>query len=70
MEFPIDQVGKDSICRWIEVKGLPARRVERLLRFRLSKVDDWVEAGGGVGAAESDRQRGMNARLPNKRSSR
>jgi len=40
-------VGKDSVYRWIESRGLPARRVGRLLRFRLSEVDSWVEAGGG-----------------------
>jgi excisionase family DNA binding protein len=64
------QVGKDSIYRWVEAKALPARRVGRLLRFRLSEVDDWVEAGGGEGASESDPRRGPSARLPNKRSSR
>lgn len=40
-------VGKDSIYRWIDTRGFPARRVGRLLRFRLSEVDEWVEAGGG-----------------------
>ena len=64
------RVAKDSIYRWVEAKGLPARRVGRLLRFRLSEVDDWVEAGSGAGASESDSQRGTNARSPKKRSSR
>ncbi len=64
------QVGKDSIYRWIAAKGLPARRVGRLLRFRLSKVDDWVEAGSGEGASESDPQRGTKAGSPKKRGSR
>jgi excisionase family DNA binding protein len=40
-------VGKDSIYRWVEARGLPARKVGRLLRFRLSQVDAWVEAGVG-----------------------
>lgn len=42
-------VGKDSIYRWVESRGLPARKVGRLLRFKLSEVDAWVEAGGGKG---------------------
>ena len=42
-------VGKDSVYRWVEKRGLPARRVGRLLRFRLSEVDAWVQAGGGEG---------------------
>jgi excisionase family DNA binding protein len=40
-------VAKDSVYRWIESRGLPAHRVGRLLRFKLSDVDAWVQAGGG-----------------------
>ena len=40
------QVTKDSIYRWVDTKGFPARRVGRLLRFRLSEVDEWVKVGG------------------------
>jgi excisionase family DNA binding protein len=43
-------VNKDSVYRWIEKKGLPAHRVGRLFRFKLSEVDDWVR-GGGAGEA-------------------
>lgn len=39
-------VAKDSVYRWIERKGLPAHRVGRLWKFRLSEVDKWIEAGG------------------------
>ena len=40
-------VAKDSIYRWVDSKDFPAHRVGRLLRFRLSEVDEWVRAGGG-----------------------
>ena len=40
-------VTKDSIYRWIERKNFPAHRVGRLLRFKLSEVDEWVQNGGG-----------------------
>ena len=40
-------VARDSVYRWVETKDFPARRVRRLLRFRLSEVDKWVKAGGG-----------------------
>ena len=40
------QVAKESIYRWVDTKGFPARRVGRLLRFRLSEVDEWVKTGG------------------------
>jgi excisionase family DNA binding protein len=42
-------VARDSIYRWIERKAFPAHRVGRLLRFKLSEVDEWVKAGGGAG---------------------
>ncbi len=40
-------VAKDSIYRWVDSKDFPAHRVGRLLRFRLSEVDEWVKSGGG-----------------------
>jgi excisionase family DNA binding protein len=42
-------VAKDSIYRWIERRGLPAQRVGRLWKFKLSEVDEWVRRGGGKG---------------------
>lgn len=42
-------VVKDSIYRWIEGRGLPAQRLGRLWKFKLSEVDEWVRRGGGKG---------------------
>ena len=39
-------VAKDSIYRWIEKKGLPAHKMGRLWKFKISEVDEWVRAGG------------------------
>ena len=39
-------VAKDSVYRWIDAKGLPAHRVGKLWKFKLTEVDDWVRAGG------------------------
>ena len=39
-------VVKDSVYRWIERRGLPARRIGRLWKFKLSEVDEWVRSGG------------------------
>jgi len=39
-------VATDSVYRWIERKGLPAHRVGRLWKFKLSEIDEWVRAGG------------------------
>ena len=47
-------VTKDSIYRWVEKKKFPAHRVGRLLRFKLSEVDEWVRRGGDTGHEETD----------------
>lgn len=39
-------VAKDSVYRWIENKGLPAHKIGRLWKFKVSEVDAWVRAGG------------------------
>ncbi len=41
------RVAKQSVYRWVESKGFPAYRVGRLLRFKLSEVDEWVMRSGG-----------------------
>jgi len=37
-------IAKDTVYRWIESKGLPAHRIGRLWKFKLSEVDEWVES--------------------------
>ena len=39
-------VAKDSVYRWIEVHSLPAHKIGRLWKLKLSEVDAWVRAGG------------------------
>jgi excisionase family DNA binding protein len=39
-------VTRDSIYRWIERKDLPAHRIGRLWKFKVTEVDDWVRRGG------------------------
>ena len=41
------KVTKEPIYRWVDTKDLPAHRVGRLLRFRLSQVNAWVQSSGG-----------------------
>jgi excisionase family DNA binding protein len=44
-------VTKDSVYRWIDAKGLPAHRVGKLWKFKLSEVDEWVRRDGANEAA-------------------
>lgn len=39
-------VKRETVYVWIERKGMPARKIGRLWKLRLSEVDEWVEAGG------------------------
>lgn len=39
-------VSKDSIYAWIVKKGIPAHRVGRLWKFRITEVDIWVGRDG------------------------
>jgi len=39
-------VAKDSVYRWIETRSLPAHKIGRLWKFKLSDVDEWVRVGG------------------------
>jgi excisionase family DNA binding protein len=46
-------VAKDSVYRWIESRKLPAHRIGRLWKFKLSEfklseVDEWVRAEGAA----------------------
>jgi len=46
-------VAKDSVYRWIEECALPAHRVGRLFRYKLSEVDAWVHRGDERGESSS-----------------
>ena len=55
----VDQIAKhlgvtrDSIYRWIDRKNLPAHRVGRLWKFKVSEVDEWVCADGANEVADA-----------------
>lgn len=50
-------VAQDSIYRWIEGRGLPAHKIGRLWKFKLSEVDVWVRAGGTDVASKSKKSK-------------
>ncbi len=41
-------IARDTVYRWIDAKGLPAHRIGRLWKFKLSDIDEWVRAGGAI----------------------
>ncbi|WP_296969458.1 helix-turn-helix domain-containing protein [Tepidanaerobacter sp. EBM-38] len=38
-------VSKDTIYRWIANKEMPAHKVGKLWKFKISEVDKWVTKG-------------------------
>lgn len=51
-------VAKDSIYRWIEQKGLPAHKLGRIWKFKISEVDEWVRAGCNVAGNDNASEEG------------
>jgi len=45
-------VGRDTVYKWIETKGLPAYRIGRLWRFNQEEVYDWVKKRARYGDGE------------------
>lgn len=39
-------VSQDTVRRWVEQRGLPARRAGRFWRLKLSELGEWVHGGG------------------------
>jgi excisionase family DNA binding protein len=39
-------VAKDSVYRWIDSKRMPAHKIGKLWKFKLSEIDEWVRGGG------------------------
>ena len=41
-------VGRDTILQWIAKRNMPAYKVGRLWKFKLSEVYDWIRSGGAA----------------------
>ena len=53
-------VGRESIMQWINKRNMPAYKVGRLWKFKLSEVDDWIRSGS---AAEKKQRKGKQGKL-------
>lgn len=45
-------IKRDTVYKWLERKKLPAHKVGRLWKFKLSEVDKWVRAGGAAARSQ------------------
>ncbi|XVG96386.1 helix-turn-helix domain-containing protein [Eubacteriales bacterium KG125] len=39
-------VGRETILQWISKRDMPAYKVGRLWKFKLSEIDEWIKSGG------------------------
>lgn len=47
-------VSKESIYRWTERQKIPAHKVGRQWKFKISEVDHWVRSGGSTETKTSE----------------
>lgn len=45
-------VSKDAVYRWIANKKMPAHKIGRLWKFKISEVDEWIRSGGAADKGE------------------
>lgn len=41
-------VGRETILQWIAKRNMPAYKVGRLWKFKLTEVDKWIRSGGAA----------------------
>lgn len=39
-------ISRDTALKWINKKNMPAHKIDRLWRFNVNEVDDWVRNNG------------------------
>lgn len=39
-------VRRDTALKWILNKNMPAKKIGKLWKFKISEVDEWVRSGG------------------------
>lgn len=38
-------IGRETITEWINKRGMPAYKVGRFWRFKISEIDEWIRTG-------------------------
>ena len=45
-------VSRETILQWINNRNMPAHKVGRLWKFKISEVDMWIRSGGAADKSE------------------
>lgn len=46
-------IGRETVLQWIAKRNMPAYKVGRLWKFKLSEVDAWIRSGGAADNSET-----------------
>lgn len=38
-------IGRETVSEWIAKRGMPAYKVGRFWRFKISEIDEWIRTG-------------------------
>jgi excisionase family DNA binding protein len=39
-------ISRDTALKWINNKNMPAHKIDKLWRFKVNEIDDWVRSNG------------------------
>ena len=48
-------IKRDTVCKRISEKGMPAHKIGRLWKFKQDEVDEWARKGGADSSDESSK---------------
>lgn len=50
MDFITDylDISRETILKWISLRDMPAHKVGRQWKFKVSEVDEWIRSGGAA----------------------
>ena len=66
------KLGKQSIRRWVYNREIPYHKIKKVIRFRLSEIENWVDNGAETPTPEKGFEAGAfdvneaDAELPGK----
>ena len=47
-------VSRETVLQWINNRKMPAHKVGRLWKFKISEVDKWIRSGGAADKNEQN----------------
>jgi excisionase family DNA binding protein len=47
-------VRRETVLQWIEKKDMPAHKVGRQWKFKISEIDEWIRSGNAADKEETE----------------